>query len=173
MGEQMKPLLILSCSDVKRPLTGWHPFADIYDGPMWRQVRASGFPMMDVAAISALHGFMKPGQLIEVYDRVMDKRRSHDMCHTGDDAWRLCCEVKKRPRGAMIFGGELYRELARVAKRVWSDLEIDEATGSFLEQRKRLGEWLRAQIDGDDNDRDLFRDRDSDRADRDRMDRVR
>lgn len=141
-----RPLLVAACSKVKREASGLVRFGDLYDGPTWRDIRASGFPMANVAAISALHGFMEPGTQIETYDRVMDDKISARICGTGNDVWRLGQMVQAHPE-TFVLGGALYQEIARTVARVWPNTtsRIVYASGSFLAQRKQLGEWLRAQ----------------------------
>ncbi len=143
-----RPLLVLSCSADKRAVdpAAFVPFSDLYDGPMWRQVRAIGFPVARVCAISALYGFLEPGRIIQTYDRVMDEKRSARMCGEGADVYRFA-EAVKVAGGAFVVGGALYQELARRA--IAREPELAElvtfARGSYLQQRKQLGEWLRAQ----------------------------
>lgn len=139
-------LLILSCSDVKLPLAqhAFAPFAEVYNGPMWLQVKASSFPLDQVAAISALYGFLEPGDRIETYDRKMDEKAMQRMCSTSNHVWRLARAAEKAG-GAHVFGSQLYQELARTALRIEPGLPITFASGSYLQQRKQLGEWLRAQ----------------------------
>lgn len=137
------PLLIMACSATKRDVAGDVRFIELYDGPMWRQIRASGFPASNVAAISALYGFLEPGYQIETYDIQMDEKRSARICGLGNHVWRLIQAVRAA-RGAMVFGGQLYRNVASTAQRVEPELNLSQASGTFLEQRKQLGAWLRA-----------------------------
>lgn len=141
------PLLILSCSATKRtvPARDWVRIADLYCGPLWCDMRASGFPRSNVAAISALYGFCEPGQAIQTYDVKMDAERSARICGESDHASRFAAAVR-RAGAAFIVGGGMYQELARTAIRLWPDLAplVRFASGSFLQQRKQLGEWLRA-----------------------------
>ena len=44
--------------------------------PCGGEIRASEFPRENVAAISALYGFLEPGMAINTYDRVMDEDRA-------------------------------------------------------------------------------------------------
>lgn len=142
-----KPLLILSCSATKVAVRAHHfvPFAELYDGPMWRQVKASGFPLRNVAAISALYGFIEPWWRVQAYDCEMDEKRSRAFCRTGDDRWRLADLVKRVP-AAFVVGGGMYQALAVAAVQLEPAIgnKVSFARGSFLEQRKQLGEWLRA-----------------------------
>lgn len=142
-------LLVLSCSATKKPVGENErvPFALLYDGPMWRQVRAAGFPLDRVAAVSALYGFLEPDHpAIWTYDREMDEKAAARICGTGDHVHRFAVAAELHG-GAMVFGGEMYRRVADYARRYRPSLDgrINFATGSFLEQRKQLGEWLRSQ----------------------------
>lgn len=141
------PLLVLSCSATKRPAGAneWVRFADLYTGPMWLQVKAAGLPAYRVAAISALYGFLEPGMPINTYDRMMDEKASHRICHQSDHVARFAAAVAFAGSAFMVGGG-LYQELGRTAIRWRPELEqmVTFATGSFLQQRKQLGEWLRA-----------------------------
>jgi hypothetical protein len=146
--EQGRALLVMSCSSTKRAIAAGEAarFADLYDGPTWRQVRASRFPLTNVAAISALYGFLEPGAPIETYDRKMDDKTALRISTTGDHVWRL--EQATRQAGsAFIVGGELYRQLGEAMLRKAPDLvdRVTFASGSYLAQRKQLGAWLRDQ----------------------------
>ncbi len=140
------PLLVMSCSAVKRPIAAGElaRFADLYDGPTWRQVRASGFPLSNVAAISALYGFLEPGIAIETYDRMMDEKASARICGTSNHATLLEAAIRQAG-SAFVVGGALYRELPQSVLRMAPDLAgvVSFATGSYLAQRKQLGGWLR------------------------------
>lgn len=146
-----RPLLVLSCSEVKRPAPAgaWLRFIELYDGPMWRQVRAAGFPSANVVAISALYGVLDPGMPIQTYDAVMDEKRSARHCSTGCSVARLARHIRAAG-AAFVVGGGLYQELARTAVRL--DPELAElvrfASGSYLQQRKQLGEFLRGASGG-------------------------
>lgn len=144
-----KPLLVLSCSATKKPAgkNDWLRFGDLYTGPMWQQVQAIGFPMDQVAAISALYGFLEPGMPINTYDREMDKKAAHRICHTGDHVARFASAVAVAG-SAFVVGGALYQELAHTAIRWRPELagDVTFASGSFLQQRKQLGQWLRDNI---------------------------
>jgi hypothetical protein len=119
---------------------------DVYNGPLWQQVKASDFPMTNVAAISALYGFLEPGHPIESYDRKMDDKRIWELLSTSNHGARFERMVRGCG-GAFIVGGSLYRQWADgVLSRYAPELRgvVAFASGSYLEQRKQLGEWLRA-----------------------------
>lgn len=145
-----RPLLIMSCSAVKRPVgeREWLPFGELYDGPTWRQVRASGFPMTSVAAISALYGFLEPGHTIRTYDRKIDEDISRRFCTESNDVARIARAIEIAG-AAFVVGGQLYQAVARAAVRFRPQLagDVAFASGSYLRQRKQLGEWLRANRD--------------------------
>jgi hypothetical protein len=144
-------LLILSCSQEKAPVppgASTH-FFDLYDGPMWRQVKGAGFPRAKVAALSALYGFMEPDYpaVLQSYDTKMDEERSARLCNTSCHVARLA-QLVRAHGAAFIVGGKLYQEIARTAERITPELapRLTYAAGSYLEQRKQLGAWLRAQL---------------------------
>jgi hypothetical protein len=145
--EQGLPLLVMSCSDVKRPIApgALVRFCELYDGPSWRQVKASRFALCNVAAVSALYGFLDPGMAIETYDRKMDAEISARICGTSDHVARMARAIRIAG-SAFIVGGALYRELAATAIRVYPELAelVTFASGSYLAQRKQLGIFLRA-----------------------------
>lgn len=140
----MKPLMIMSCSDVKNQVDGFKPFTDHYAGPMWQQLRAANFPIERIAAISALYGFLEPGRKIHTYNVKMDEERCRRICGTGDSVACLAKAVHQAG-SAVVFGGQMYREIALTAERWDKTLagKVEYATGSYLAQRKQLGEWLR------------------------------
>jgi hypothetical protein len=141
-----KPLLVMSCSATKRPAGAneWLRFADLYIGPMWQQVHASKYPLTNVAAVSALYGFLEPGMPINTYDRVMDEKIAHSICHTSNHVARFH-DATMIAGSAFVVGGQLYQELAKTAIRWRPALGelVTFASGSFLQQRKQLGQWLR------------------------------
>lgn len=142
-------LLILSCSATKRPGFTVGHFSQLYAGPLWQDVRRSGFPWSRVAAISASYGFLEPTfpAILEPYNVQMDDEASARICGTSDHVARLAACVQAHG-SAFVVGGELYRRVARAAERYRPELggRISYATGTYLEQRKQLGMWLRAQL---------------------------
>lgn len=140
------PLLILSCSATKNVTPGfafWR-FLKVYDGPMWRQVKASSFPEGNVAALSAGYGFLEPGMPIRSYDTEMDEDRSRAFIHTSNHCFRLRQAVAKA-KGAFVVGGGMYQAIARAAMAGDAlEATVAYAEGNFLQQRKQLGEFLAA-----------------------------
>jgi len=146
--DRARPLLILPCSEVKRPAEPdeWFKFADLYDGPTWRQWRASGFPRSNVAAISALYGYLEPGMAICTYNRRMDGDRLQSFMRVGDHVGRLAADLRRVP-SAFCLGSALYCELVRHTEHVYPELrgKVAYASGTYLQQRRQLREWLEGQ----------------------------
>lgn len=142
-----RPLLVLSCSATKFPVAPSDrvPFTSLYDGPMWRQVRSSGFALDRVAAVSALYGFLGPGDKVYNYDREIDEKISRRICHESDHVSRFA-KLVGDAGDVLLIGGALYQELGHTAERWRPELagRITYGQGSFLRQRKQLGVWLRA-----------------------------
>lgn len=139
-------LLILSCSETKRALPAGcrrAPFANVYDGPMWRQVKAAGFPLDHVAAISTLYGFLEPGDAIELYNVKMDDEHCRRIIGESCHVHRLAMAIERAGR-AYVFGGTMYQDIVRAAIRYRPAIAnmVTFARGSFLEQHKQLGELL-------------------------------
>lgn len=141
------PLLLVSCSATKRPTVGPVPFVELYDGPMWRQVRASSVASSAVAALSAEHGYLAPDSAVVKYDRQITEARVDELAAAGGAALVDAIEQNDDVR---VFGGELYRRLVRTALAGRPDLldRVTFATGSFLKQRRQLGETLRSVGEG-------------------------
>jgi len=137
------PLLILSCSQDKHESDTPLPFIDVYCGPIWQQVRKSGYPETSIAAISALYGFLPPGQLIRSYDMKMDDERAHAISHTSNHVWHLAKTIEAAGT-AYVVGGKFYQQIARTAEREYPELQgrVTFATGSYLQQRKQLNQFL-------------------------------
>ena len=140
-----RPLLVMSCSKVKRATAPRElvRFFDLYDGPTWQQVKRSAFPRENVAAVSALYGYLEPGTAIETYDCKMDDERAARMCHTSDHGARLAAAIDAAG-SAFVVGGQLYQQLARRALALRPAIadRVTFAAGSYLQQRKQLSAWL-------------------------------
>lgn len=141
------PLLVVSCSSVKRDDTGDDlvRFIDLYDGPFWRQIKASDFPRSNVAAISGLYGFLEPGMAIRTYDRMLSADSCRRLCRQGNNISVFTKTVRKA-KGCFVVGGELYRQLPLVATYAFPDIAplVSFAEGTFLQQLKQLRLWLEA-----------------------------
>lgn len=140
--------LILSCSQMKMGIDKFEfiNFVDLYTGPMWQQVKAAAFPRKDLAAISAMYGFLQPETKIRWYDDKMDEKKCFRLCNTGGDLHWFSSWVDGED--AVMFGGAIYRQFGEWAKKQYPEKcrNLHFVTGSFLQQRKRLGQLLRNEI---------------------------
>jgi hypothetical protein len=137
------PLLVLSCSQTKAPSAGYIRFHDLYAGPLWQQVKASSFPLTNVAAISAMHGFLAPGSVIKTYDRMLDEKAAESFVSTSNHVWRFAMLAGAMPR-TLVIGGRFYRQLPEAATSRYPSIapKVAFAAGSFLQLRAELGRFL-------------------------------
>ena len=148
-GVQGLPLLILACSKTKNnfdeaPALSWRRFHELYAGPLWEDVKRSGFPLGNVAALSALHGYLEPGWPIRPYDHEMDIDQSRNFQRTGCHRSRLAKDADAHGR-VFVVGGRDYRAIAEAAELLMHPgTKVEYATGSYLAQRKQLNAWLRS-----------------------------
>lgn len=149
--------LILGCSATKAAIAPDQDveFFDLYAGPMWLQVKAAAFDRDRVAALSAQYGFLEPRREIRTYNARMDERvcRGHpigrnrtraDLFITyGNDLSRLAAWIAGER--CVVFAGAEYRRIVEAASARFPEpcALVELAGGSFLEQRKRLGQELR------------------------------
>lgn len=89
----MTRLLIVSCSQAKRPDLGTLPAIDRYDGPVFRMLRkARGHGLLntvEVMILSAKHGLIPAEWMIADYDQVMTPARVAELAGTVSvDLWR-------------------------------------------------------------------------------------
>ncbi len=133
------PLLILGCSATKKVVNGPTPFLDVYDGPIWQQVRSAKYPRDKVAVLSAEHGLLEPGTAIENYDRVMTEDRLVEFVNDPVMMQRFVDLVDKHG-SAIVVGGELYKlfSLGLAAMRPRLIGKVRFVLGSYLQQRHGL-----------------------------------
>jgi hypothetical protein len=133
----MRNLIIMPCSATKKPVQGQVPVIDLYDGPLWKQVR-NNWDAEHVMVLSAEHGLLEPGTEIETYDRVMDEDRLVELLNDGAlDTFDAICEGYDF---VLVVGGETYKHFALAAVATYPELvsKVLFAGGSYLQQRKAL-----------------------------------
>jgi len=130
-------LIVLSCSQVKRTTSEPTPFADVYDGPIWRQVKKH-FPTSNIAVLSAEHGLLEPGARIEHYDRLMDEERLLQFINDLDQMERFAALVRQYDK-VLVVGGELYKLFALYFTSIMYPELVHYTCGSYLQQRGALG----------------------------------
>ena len=140
----MWPLLIMGCSQEKRA-GGSMPIYDLYTGPIWQQIRKRRYPADYVAVVSAKHGILFPGAVIEPYDEKMTDQRLLEIVNDPvqfANFVRLVDQAEK----AVIFGGETYKlfALSVVARKIELLDKVHFAGGSYLQQRGALNQLIQA-----------------------------
>jgi hypothetical protein len=146
MGDLMiepKVLLVMSCSQVKLGVTEPTPFFDVYDGPMWKQVKKH-WPADRVAVLSAEHGFLPPGARIVPYDRLMDEDRLLAIINDHEQL-NAFAELTKQFDKVIVLGGELYKLFSLyITGIMYPELitKVHFACGSYLQQRAVLNQYL-------------------------------
>jgi len=138
----MQPLILMPCSAIKRPVTVPTRFVDVYDGPLWQQVRT--YPADAIAAISAKHGLLMPGALIEPYDRLMDEQRLMQIINDGTTIKNLGALTERHGLLLLVVGSELYKFVGLSILGQRPDLinHVRFACGSYLQQRHALKQFL-------------------------------
>lgn len=78
MVEAPNRLLILACSQVKRPGPGYMPAVDRYMGPLWQTLRTTDptGTKARVAFVSARYGFCEAGEHILDYDEKLTEEKA-------------------------------------------------------------------------------------------------
>lgn len=144
-------LIVVACSATKRdrPL----PAFQLYDGPAWRTVRASGYPAapraaLQLAALSALHGLISADRIIAPYDVEMDAARARTLQKLPDELVHEQLEAAAdRPVGVVqCYGGRLYRSVVEAwADRglFGTDTRVEYSSGGIGLQLGQLRQWLR------------------------------
>jgi hypothetical protein len=143
----MKPLILMPCSAVKRPTVEPTRFIDLYDGPLWRQIRKHAYPADSVACLSAKHGLLMPGAKIEPYDQLMDEQRLLEIINDGNTVEQLA-GLTEQAGLLLVIGSETYKfvGLALAAARPQLSGQVRFACGSYLEQRRALNQYLQPQL---------------------------
>lgn len=143
-------LLLMACSATKlqRPA----PAISLYQGVMWATYRkhCKNAASPHVVILSALHGFVSPGTVLEPYEQRMTSAKADKMVENLSQfmsgvAWpRGICHV-------FLSGGLEYRRVMRaavaslVATQVLpASASVDAVSGGIGYQRSQLGQYLQA-----------------------------
>lgn len=111
------PLLVLGCS--KRKGVGCQPFIDIYQGVLWDPVKRAGYPRSNIGAISGLHGYLTPGELIETYEFI-NREADHWQEHATLPRFRADVRIAG---SAHIVAGEVYQAFGLIAEKEFPELK--------------------------------------------------
>lgn len=139
----MSTLLLMACSQRKKPTLGPRPFIHVYNGPIWQQAR-NNYPHDRIAVISAEHGVLAPLAEIEGYDRVMDEERVVSLLNSRHEQAKFKNLVDQFDE-VIVLGGELYQlfSLWMVALGMVSLGKVRFCCGSYLKQRAALNQYVR------------------------------
>lgn len=145
-------LFIIACSQAKKATEGPAPFTEVYDGPLWRDLRRANVPRHRIAALSARYGFLAPGASIVAYDQVMTWERVAELAAEPHQLAAIRDHAQQHGR-VCVVGSRLYRHLVDLAL----DLQLAPAVtvrpigGSILQMRGDLNGLLRDEAPWDDN----------------------
>lgn len=146
-------LIVMPCSGMKLPVAS--PARDIYTGVMWQTYRTHQPPDPPrLVVLSAEHGFLRPDQVVEPYERKMDRARAMELMRRPRQHVQTLKEVVGPARVWRVYlvGGKVYQavmrqavELLRLEGVLPSYAMIQGTSGGIGEQRAQLGAFLRSQ----------------------------
>jgi hypothetical protein len=142
-----KTLVLMACSATKADAPA--PALELYRGVMYSTFKANAASTQAVVILSAKHGFVGAGQVIEPYEQRMTEARADEMISELPDfdaiAW------PRNVGSILLAGGKAYRRVMRAAieRRIElgvlaADVELKETDGAGIGyQRAQLGAYLR------------------------------
>jgi hypothetical protein len=139
----------MACSATKRPLEH-APLAELYDGPTWRTLRATGVPAdVDVYALSAEYGLVPAWQERANYDRRMDAARAAELNLSVLSSLLYIGRTRGPYREALVVAGKDYMpalygpegDLRHVPATV-----VEVAKGGIGYKRQALRRWLLEEV---------------------------
>lgn len=146
MSPYLRSLLIVSCSQRKRPDPGLLPAIDRYDGPTFRVLRRylkeQPSAQLDIFILSAKFGLIPANQLIPNYDQRMTLLRAQEL-HPDVIAKLRCILSSKSYQELYICMGQNYlRILVGYKTLISSELSIKVSAGSLGIKLAELHFWL-------------------------------
>jgi hypothetical protein len=142
----MNRLLIIACSQRKKPDPGYLPAIDRYDGPAFRVLRnyLSGSPAdaPSVLILSAEYGLIESSRPIPNYDRLMSAARAKELRASVLDSGR---PVLERGWGEIaVCVGKNYRAaLGGLLEHTPEGVPVCPIGGGLGQRLSRLRTWLR------------------------------
>lgn len=145
-------VLVMSCSASKVPQMGPAPAMQVYDGPMWRDLRrwVKAHPVdaavhLEVWVLSAKHGLIPAQTKIEDYNLKMTAERAAELVRNREQIAAFDAMLVGNGDPELYFaGGKLYADT--LAKMVPPDYEwhaaCDNGARGNGEIRSRLTKWL-------------------------------
>lgn len=136
--DQSDRLLVIQCSDTKRPGGGKMPAIDRYNGPLWQVLRKADpdGSRCQVAFLSAYYGgpWCARDTRIATYDRKLDATQAAAWVKGGVHQWhsyahRTTDDIKRRDGGAGLFDmahraapARRFREVCLVGGHLYIDV---------------------------------------------------
>lgn len=154
-------LIIMACSNTKRPDLAPLTALDRYDGPMWRTLRAllDRYPAakdalkakeLEIWVMSGLYGFVPWDCPVPDYDRRLTAEAITKMGKDSSYDFQRIAPMVDRAHAVLFAGGELYRNAMWKAagSSLWLLNKVAETDGAGIgEHRAQLGAWVAKHFD--------------------------
>src|SRR5262245_2636420 len=139
--------LLISCSKSKVATSGLLPAIELYDGPYYRMIRKLKrdglFPStLDIFIISAKHGLITSGKLIEPYEFKMDLRRAKELRPSLTGC--IKAHLKHGQYGELFVNlGAVYLEAVRgYDRQLPPDMHIIQIGGEIGRRISAMKKWI-------------------------------
>ena len=165
-------LVFMSCSKKKKEKaidSAKTHAVDIYDGPFFQQFRKAAENRQyapEVLIVSAKHGIITGGEVIEPYDEIISDEKADEIIKNMDNVVAKIKDKIERMKPykqfswdikhVLISGSAAYKRVMRATiARLKNEGLIDpdagvmETTGDLLDQRKQFGEYLKSAFNSD------------------------
>lgn len=143
-------LVLMPCCDMKGPEKA--PAMELYKGVFFQTFRANAQTgaTPKVVILSAKHGFVLPTEEIAPYDELMTPERADEMVAKLAQQMRRV-QWPENIDDVLIVGGKEYQRVMRAAVlelqktgEIAKDASVNATSGGIGEQRKQLGQYLKA-----------------------------
>lgn len=141
-------LLILACSQRKRPDEGLLPAIERYDGPCFRLLRRffqqqhSPSPEISIYILSAQFGLIPSERLIPDYDRRMTRPRASELQPEAIAELKQILASKPYQKFLLCMGQDYFPALGGYDMMIPNGLTVQVATGSLNKKLSLLYQWL-------------------------------
>ncbi len=154
MELESRYLLIIACSQRKRPAPGLLPAIDRYDGPQFGVLRKfiSQYPdkvnLLDIYILSAKFGLIPSGQLIPDYDQKMTPKWATEL---HEQVLNQFGQIAQMGYDELFISlGETYwLSLVGYEQSLRAKLKVFAAQGSLGRRQAELHHWLYGKIAGE------------------------
>lgn len=153
-------LLILACSNTKRPDLAPLNALHRYDGPMWKTLRATldrhpaakaalKSKELEIWVMSGLYGLIPWDCQIPDYDRRLTAEALAKMGRDPSYDFQRIAPMVDRAEAVLFAGGEIYRNAMWKAAggSLWHLIKVTETDGGGIgEHRAQLAAWIAEQF---------------------------